>query len=283
MDGAPKLAIVGDLVEDVIVWHRGPIEYATDNPSQVFRTRGGSAANVAVVAAGLCPVRFIGRVGDDPLADVLTTQLSDAGVEVRVQRHGRTGTIVILVDESGERTMFPDRGASAELADLDPAILDGVGWLHVPFYGFHTDASRDALVAFTSEATRRGIPLSVDLSSVAVLHDVGVDAVRDILGRVRPDIVFANAAEAAVMRLADHPIGLAVIKAGADPVTAVSERGPLVRVPVEPVDHVADATGAGDAFAAGYLAGALAGEPVERCIRAGAAQAALALQTAGAV
>ena len=53
---------------------------------------------------------------------------------MRVQRRGRTGSVVVLVGPDGERTMLPDRGAATELTDVDPAWLDGVTWLHVPSY-----------------------------------------------------------------------------------------------------------------------------------------------------
>ncbi|MDL9981143.1 carbohydrate kinase family protein [Microbacterium sp. ASV49] len=276
------LAVVGDLVEDVIVWHRRPVHYATDNTAAVFRTRGGSAANVGAAAAALCPVRFIGRVGDDVLADSLTAQLEDAGIDVRVQREGRTGTIVILVDETGERTMFPDRGAAAKLGPIDEEVLDGVAWLHVPFYGFTTPVSSAAIRELARVAASRGIAVSVDLSSLAVLRETGTETVRTLLADLRPDVVFANTEEAECVGLLERPIGLSIVKAGPNPVTIVSDEG-MRQVSVRPVDTVADATGAGDAFAAGYIARALDGGGPEECALAGSERAAIALRTPGAV
>lgn len=275
------LAVVGDLVEDVIVWHRRPVHYATDNAAAVFRTRGGSAANVASAAAALCPVRFIGRVGEDALADSLTAQLEDAGVDVRVQRAGRTGTIVILVDETGERTMFPDRGAAAELGPIDEEVLEGVAWLHIPFYGFTTAVSSAAIRELARVAASRDITVSIDLSSLAVLRDMGAEAVRTLLADLGPDLVFANTEEAECIGLLERPIGLSVVKAGPNPVTIVSDDG-MRQVAVRPVDAVADATGAGDAFAAGYIARALDGGAPEECALAGSERAAIALRTPGA-
>src|ERR1700712_4074929 len=111
VDRTGLLVCIGDLVEDVIVWTTGPLAYATDNPSEIVRTRGGSAANVAVFASPFGPVRFIGRVGDDALGRGLIADLADSGVQTCVQQTGRTGSIVILVDDLGERTMYPDRAA----------------------------------------------------------------------------------------------------------------------------------------------------------------------------
>ena len=152
------LAVAGDLVEDVVVWATEPLRAATDTAARVFRARGGSGANVAALAAPLVPTRFIGRVGADAAGAGLADDLAAAGVDVRVQRAGRTGTVVLLVDAEGERTMFPDRGASAELADVDPAWLDGVAWLHLPAYGFEREPMRSELarLAATRAAARRG-------------------------------------------------------------------------------------------------------------------------------
>ncbi|MDE3131176.1 MAG: hypothetical protein KGL16_08465, partial [Acidobacteriota bacterium] len=100
------LGVVGDLVEDIVVWSPGAVRPATDNPSRITRTRGGSAANVAALAASIgTPARFIGRVGDDATGCQLVEQLSQCGVDVRAQRNGRTGAVVVLVDAAGERTM----------------------------------------------------------------------------------------------------------------------------------------------------------------------------------
>src|SRR4051794_41334911 len=103
------LVAVGDLVEDVVVRPHGPVRTGTDNPATVIRTRGGSAANVAVFAAGLGrDARFVGRVGADPAGACLIDELVAAGVQPLVQRAGRTGAEVVCVGPDGERTMFPD-------------------------------------------------------------------------------------------------------------------------------------------------------------------------------
>jgi sugar/nucleoside kinase (ribokinase family) len=112
--------VVGDLVEDVVVWPDGPVRTGTDTPARVFHSRGGSAANVAVAAAPLVPTRWLGCVGPDPLGDRLLGELQAAGIDVRAQRRGRTGTIVVLVDPDGERTFLPDRGAAGRAARRRP-------------------------------------------------------------------------------------------------------------------------------------------------------------------
>ena len=129
------LGTIGDLVEDVVVHLHGPINVASDTAATVLRRRGGSAANVAVAArrAGGA-ARFIGQVGDDPLGAILADALRAEGVDLALRRHGRSGTIVVMVDADGERTMLSDRAACTELDGADDGWLDGLTTLHVPVY-----------------------------------------------------------------------------------------------------------------------------------------------------
>lgn len=277
------VVVVGDLVEDVIVWHEGPIEHATDNPAQIFRTRGGSAANVAVVAAETHPTTFVGRVGADPLGDSLLNQLRTAGVNPVVQRGGRTGTVICLVDETGERTMFPDRAAATDLQALDPNVLDGAAWLHAPLYGFETPGSAAAITDLVRRARERDIPVSIDLSSVASLRRLTRERVRVVLNEIQPTHIFANSAEAAYGEIESFRTDRVtlVVKNGPDPVRIVHGRDEEF-VAVPPVESVRDATGAGDAFAGAFIALAATGAPVGACARAASARAAQVLATAGA-
>ena len=128
------LATLGDLVEDVIVRIDGPVNVASDTPARISRRRGGSAANVAVAAAGLGhPTRFLGQIGSDAIGSAMLAEMTAAGIDVAmVRRAGSTGMIVALVDASGERSMLTDRRACIDLSDPDPSWLDGVDILHVP-------------------------------------------------------------------------------------------------------------------------------------------------------
>ena len=256
-----RLAVVGDLVEDVVVWPDGPVHRGSDTPSRVFRSRGGSAANVAVAAAALVPTRFLGGVGADPLGDRLVAQLAHAGVQVRAQRRGRTGTIVVLVDVDGERTFLSDRAAAADLGEVSATDLDDVAVLHVPAYGLLGGRTATSIRALLALAGERGVPVSLDASSWAVLRELGVEEVRTLVARVRPVVLFANAEEARELDLHRRPLdGTTVVqKTGAGPTVVRLPSGRELTVPVEPVPGVRDSTGAGDAFAAGWLSAMMAG------------------------
>lgn len=285
---APLLAVVGDLVEDIVVWASEPVRHGADTAARVFRTRGGSAANVAALAAPRVATRFIGCVGPDAAGDALVAALERGGVDVRVQRRGTTGAVVLIVDPEGERTMFPDRGASALLGSVDPAWLDGVAWLHVPSYGFERDPGRTAVLALVAEARRRGAGLSVDASSTGLLSALGVGQVLELYRSLAPDVLFANETEAALLGLgADEALTAAVatsvvVKHGPLPTQVFDGGRSSAEVPVEPVPGARDLTGAGDAFAAGFLAARLAGQDAAAAALAGHAAAAAVITAPGA-
>ncbi len=276
------LVCIGDVVEDVVVWTDGPLRAGTDNPGRVVRTRGGSAANVAVFAAATGTAsRFIGRVGADALGAALTAELERSGVEVRVQRAGRTGSIVVLVDPSGERTMIPDRGAAAELADPPPWWVAGAVVVHAPAYALATPGPAAAVGTLFRTARDTGALTSIDVSSVDLVTRLGADALRAALTRLAPDVLIANADEAAALGPVPG-IATTVVKAGADPTTVTGPGGAVVRVPVAPVDGVRDTTGAGDAFAAGFLTAFAVDRDASAACRAGHVLAARVLQQPGA-
>lgn len=285
--GPGVLVVVGDLLEDIVVWATEPIRAATDSAAQVFRSRGGSAANVAAHAAALTATRFIGRIGDDGAGRALESALAATGVDVRVQRSGRTGAVVLIVAPDGERTMFPDRAAAAELDRVDPDWLDGMAWLHVPSYGFEHEPMRGEVRRLVVSARERGASVSIDASSTGLLDGLGVERVLGWFGEIRPDVLFANETEAALLGVAGGGEPAAsvarrvVVKHGPQP-TEVFDDGVIVaRVPVAPVASVRDLTGAGDAFAAGYLAAALGGEDVAACCLAGHRLAASVIASPG--
>jgi sugar/nucleoside kinase (ribokinase family) len=250
------LVVLGDLVEDVVVELNGPVNIASDTDVRIRRRPGGSAANVAAAAARLgAPTRFVGQVGDDPLGGSLTAELAATGVDVdHVRRAGRTATIVVLVDASGERTMLVDRGSARELDGVDASWLDGATVLHLTLYSLLDEPIATTGRTLAELARRRAVPVSVDVSSTALIEAAGPDRVLTLIRSLRPSVVFANADEAELLAL-DGPLdrALVVVKRGAEPCLVHTPGAPPVAVAALAVGGVVDTTGAGDAFAAGML------------------------------
>ncbi len=256
------LCVIGDLVEDIVVWLPESLNYGADTPSRIVRTRGGSASNVAVFAATVArketnqaaSSRLIAQVGDDRLGDQLVGTLRDAGVDPCVVRSGRTGSIVVIVSPDGERTMITDRAAATEL-DLAPENwFENVSLLHVPGYSLFSEPLATATRSCITTAHEKNIPVTIDASSASLILAYGVAKFRSLVAEIRPKIFFCNTDEAEVMNLTTQPLDLdiVVIKSGARP-TALIENKVVKMIEVEPVGEIIDTTGAGDAFAAGFL------------------------------
>ena len=202
-------------------------------------------------------MRFIGRVGCDPIGSALVEELLNSGVDARVQRQGRTGTIVVLVDANGERSMLPDRAAATELAGISADTLDGVTWLHAPAYSLVVEPLATTTMGAIRSVQRAGGSVSIDASSVAIIDQAGADTFSRMLADLEPDVVFCNADEASTLDVAAENglsgVELTIVKAGAGSAVAYSQGAPAASVPALRLDNVRDTTGAGDAFAAGFI------------------------------
>ena len=258
----PTLVAIGDLIEDVLVRPTVEIRPATDTPSHIARRLGGSAAQVAVAAArDGTPATFIGNVGVDTAGDRLLDDLSLAGVTAHISRSGRTGTVVALLAADGERTMLTDRGSANELDSIEPAWLYDAAVVHLPAYSLLDDPLATTSRSAVDLVRRRGALVSVDVSSAGAVADYGPLEFIDLLADLAPDVVLANRPEADLLAGHTEVSSLAemvVIKQGADPAIVHHGTGPTEIAVPEPLE-VRDSTGAGDAFAAGFLGGLLRG------------------------
>jgi ribokinase len=239
------ICTLGDLLLDVVVRLDAPITEDTDTYGRTRVGPGGQAANVAAWVAALGGnARFIGKRARDTAGALLAEELTRRGVELAgpVAESG-TGTVVSVATPDGKRTMLTDRGVAPELTpeELDPAWLDGGTWLHVPGYSLVTSPIREAALAAAAHAPG----VSVDFSSTAAIQAAGVDAFRETVEALGPDVVFATEDEAAL--IGEIETKTVVVKKGAAGVL-VGERAYEARAA-----EVVDTTGAGDAFAAGFL------------------------------
>jgi sugar/nucleoside kinase (ribokinase family) len=272
----PRVLVLGDLVLDVVLRAAAPIESGTDVPGRVEIRQGGSAANVARWLARLgARSSLVCAVGRDGAGRSLVTQLRRDDVTVRAIRVAghRTGRIGVLVAPSGERSFVADRRAATRMEpqDLKPEWFDGVELIHLPAYSLLVEPLGSAgvrAVELTRARGARGALVSVDLASVGPLLAHGRREARELVTRLKPDLIFATETEAEALLGRHAPDGLlddtkvAVIKRGPrgarvltrDDQAAPGE--PPLKFDVATVPVAAeDTTGAGDAFDAGFIAG----------------------------
>ena len=243
------ICVLGDAHLDVVVRVSGPVAEETDTPAETLVGVGGQAANVAAWIAGLGGrARLIAARGRDPAAELVAAELTRRGVDLAGPvLDGRTGVVVSLSDGGRSRSMLTDRGVGPQLEPgaVDARWLAGCGWLHLPAYSLVSWPVRDAARAAAGQVPHR----SLDLSSIAAVADFGVGRFRELAASLRPDVVFATEAEVALV--GDIPGAEMVVKLGPDGAHAGGRVYPAL--PATPVDS----TGAGDAFAAGYLVGGM--------------------------
>ena len=261
------ICALGDLLLDVIVRIDGPIAEDTDTYGRTRVAPGGQAANVAAWVAALGGrARFVGKRAADPAGRMLADELAARGVEVTGPcADAGTGTVVSLARGDGRRTMLTDRGVAP---DLRPDELED-GWLacerlHLPAYSLTRRPIADAALSAARRARAAGARVSLDLSATSAIHELGVDRFRAVLAELDADVVFANEAEAALVGEVEAPV--VAVKRGARG-CVVRRNGVAEDLPARPAD-VVDTTGAGDAFAAGFLVGGpeLALEAAARCV-----------------
>lgn len=265
------ICVLGDAHLDVIVRTSGPLTEETDTPAVTALRVGGQAANVAAWVAALGgQSRLIAVRGTDLGAELVGAELGRRGVQiVGPIVPGGTGVIVSLSDGGRRRSMLTDRGVGAELAaaEVSPEWVACCAWLHVSAYALAHEPMRSAALAVVRDARLRSARISLDLSSTAMIRSYGVTSFRELIESVAPDVVFGTESEAALLGGLPEADRL-IVKLGAAGVRAGGRHYPAL--PTVPVD----ATGAGDAFAAGYLVGG---------VELGLAAAARAVATMGAM
>ncbi len=261
--------------------------------SQTRLSIGGCAANVAVDLARLGRrAAVVGRVGDDVFGRFAAQALSTAGIDCRhlATCPGEATSCSMIVNVQGEdRRFIHARGANRLLtgAEITPAMLQEARVVYLGGYCL-SEWPSPANVAAVFRAARK--------LQVRTVLDVVIPAPRDygeFLEPVLPwtDVFLPNRDEAeAICGLSDPVLQAArfrsmgadtvIITCGVDGCVAASDPG-VFRVGRFSVDFV-DGTGSGDAFAAGYIHGLLAGEEISECLRIGSALGASCVRAVGA-
>ncbi len=256
---------------------------------------GGSAANtIAGMAALGQSCGFIGQIADDQFGRVFAHDIKALGVEFNTPaREGEppTGQCLIFVSPDGQRTMNTFLGAAQYLGtqSLDPAMIESAAVLYLEGYLWNADASRAAMAQAIEIAHKAGRKVAFTLSEIFVILGHG-EEFRTMMARGDIDILFANEGEITTLMGSDD-FDTAVAAAAAMVSTLVVTRGEhgaiavqdgvTTRVNAQPIAHVVDTTGAGDLFAAGFLAGQAQGRNVSDSLTMGAICAAEVISHVG--
>lgn len=261
-------------------------------PETPVEVAGGSAANTVLTLARLgLPVSFLGQLGDDQRGRDYAANAARHGVDTARLKYGTGASAVCLslVTPDGERTMRTCLGAAARLApgSIHRADFEGCRHAHIEGYLLFNRELMDRVLHCAQEA---GCTVSLDLASFEVVRAAGAQL--PALLEAFVTLVFANEEEAeayaggdtapeAVAGLLAQRCAVAAVKLGARGAVLASAAGAVEVAPVA-VERIVDTTGAGDAWAAGFLAGWLQGRDLAASGALGSQLGAAAVQVVGA-
>jgi sugar/nucleoside kinase (ribokinase family) len=257
---------------------------------------GGSAANtIAGMAALGCKGGFIGQVADDQLGAVFAHDIRANGIvfdTVVRSGHPSTARCLILVTPDAQRTMNTFLGASQYLPEsaLDADLIRSAAILYLEGYLWDPEEPRAAMRKGIALAREAGRKVAFTLSDAFCISRHRNDF-RKLIDEGQLDILFANEGEIlSLMETEDFEAAVASVAAKVETLVVTrSEQGAIAiqggtryAVPAEPIDKVVDTTGAGDLFAAGFLAGQAQGRGAKESLTMGAIAAAEVISHYGA-
>ena len=268
--------------------------YAAMGPA--VESSGGSAANTIVgVASFGARAAFVGKVNDDELGRTFAHDIRSAGVAYDTPPASEgpsTARCYIMVTPDGERTMNTYLGAAQDLHpnDIDEAQVASAAVTYLEGYLWDPPHAKEAFVKAAGIAHKASRRVALTLSDAFCVDRYRAEFL-DLIRKGIVDIVFANERELhSLYETADFDSAVKVLRSEAKvAVVTRSEKGCVVvsakaveAVAAEPVEQVADVTGAGDLFAAGFLVGLARGKDHRTAARLGGLAAAEVIQHIGA-
>lgn len=257
---------------------------------------GGSAANTIIGAAQLgCRTAFIGKVKADPVGEMFTHDIRSAGVafdSLPAEDGAASARCLVLVTPDGQRTMNTFLGACQTLSpdDVVPELVERSQVTYLEGYLWDPPKAKEAFLKASSIARSAGRRVALTLSD-AFCVDRYRDEFLELIRTGKIDILFANESELhSLYETADFATAIELLRnEGILGIVTRSEKGSLVisreethAVKASPIERLVDTTGAGDLFAAGFLAGLVNDMPLPECARLGALCAAEIIQHYGA-
>jgi ribokinase len=269
MPSTHTILAVGDLVWDVVVKPDRVLLPGGDTTGRIALAPGGSAANVAAWVARVGgEAGFVGKVGADDFGDLIVREMEAEGVALYVTRTAQheTGVILVLVDEHGQRSHVTNQGADFQLLpdDLPNAALAACAHVHITAWSLFNDPPRTAAIAAAQRAKAAGATVSLDPASYQMILEMGVDAFNASIAELPVDILLPNRDEGHALTGEHEPAAIARALRQRYPAAIVALKLDRDGCYVAAPDHegyyptggepALDATGAGDAFNAGFVA-----------------------------
>ena len=240
------------------------INFGSDTASRISTNGGGAAGNVAAwLTRTTSKSTIVSHVGDDPAGAALIAEFDALGVahENLVIPGQPSGVVVVLVDSSGERTMFPDKGANSNLKLSDLPPLDNFQAVYISGYALLNPLSRPGVLTMIERIRADSIPIYFDPASVGAMKDVSDTEIHQWFSLM--NVLFLNEEESIFLtglidieRALDYLLEyseVVVIKRGS--LGAIAKARGYDSISIDAVSAtVIDTTGAGDSFAAGFIA-----------------------------
>jgi sugar/nucleoside kinase (ribokinase family) len=258
-----RFLCIGDAALDVIVKMQTELHVGSDTSSQISMHGGGAAANTATWLANLGhSVYFSCRLGDDAAGRAIAAEFDQWSIEYHKEflANEKTGVVVVLVNNAGERTMFPDSGANSGIDEKNLPPLAGFDAAFLSGYSLFNPLSTSGVLRMISMIKAANIPLIFDPASVGTMTSFGRERVLEMLSVM--DIAIMNDDEARfitgknelndALESLTSLVPLVVIKTGSSGAIAQLRGDTLLESKTESIAAI-DTTGAGDAFAAGFI------------------------------
>jgi len=281
-----KIIFVGDVMQDILISHKEKIAFGSDTQANIKMQGGGSATNAAVWASTLnVEVGLVARIGDDNTGKIILEELNRPNLNLNLVKteNVSSGSCAILIDATGERTMFPDPGANIFLAsqDVPKEWFSQAEIIHISAYSLLRKNTKNAIGEIIKIARDNGLKTSVDVaSSQPLIDNDGFNALKELAPW---DYLFANKDEADVLGDITEIKSLCknlILKQGSKESLWITDNIEIKDIP-EKVE-VVDLIGAGDAFAAGFLVSVINKETPQNTLKIANQLGAKAVSISGA-
>jgi sugar/nucleoside kinase (ribokinase family) len=264
-----NILCIGEVNLDVIAVISSAINYGSDTAAKVSMHGGGAGGNVAAwLRVAGAQSHMLARIGQDSAGALIRSEFDRLGVTYsQINVAGApTGTVVVIVDSDGERSMFPDKGANSGFRLSDLPELSFFNAAYISGYSLLDPKSSSGILQMIGKIKSAGLKIYFDPATVGGMAGIPIAEIRSWINQMH--CLLLNEDEAKYLSSSnDLAVAMAdllticptvLIKRGAAGVTAANRNLPGISLPAVAAE-VIDTTGAGDSFAAGFIAADQAG------------------------